>query len=339
MVVHALCRALEDNSAQVRDAAVRQLIAVCWGRRTAVDALAARLGSKDEKVRKPASVAFRGVVFNVPEKLRRRATDRTLKLLGHLDAGVREAAAAAMEIEALSEKDIDEAAREWSPLGNDDEDSAFAVHARSNTKVSQSPSEGGRRLTKRRTTMRRGTVKTTLEAPKGPQPPCRAAVVQAAARSVKRVCLQLEQLEDSWAKMQAEMSDGTSEATASEKGDAEKALDDDSDYEEEEAEDKDQEHFSESGTDLDDDEIEEDGEGADDKTSPPPGGRSGEDITQMNKEHWQREKSGSKRATSTGGQSSVGRQTIGGKEKEGLSSVGRQSSVATVKRKSTIKGK
>merc|ERR1712232_211562 len=137
MVVHALCKVLDDNASQVRDAAVCQLIAVCWSRRTAIDALAERLTSKNEVARKAASVAFRGVVADVPESRRRRATDRTMKLLGHLDAGVREAAAAAMEIGALSEKDIAGASKEWPGGGGDEEpESPFAAFARQGARQS-----------------------------------------------------------------------------------------------------------------------------------------------------------------------------------------------------------
>merc|ERR1712232_1234022 len=142
MVVHALCKVLDDNASQVRDTAVRQLIAGCWSRRTAIDALAERLTSKNEVARKAASVAFRGVVADVPESRRKRATDRTMKLLGHLDAGVREAAAAAMETGTLSEKEIANASREWPDVVGGDEEPESPVAAfsrqgtRQNTKVS-----------------------------------------------------------------------------------------------------------------------------------------------------------------------------------------------------------
>merc|ERR1712232_1465979 len=121
MVVHGLCKVLDDSVPQVRDAAVRQLIAVCWSRRTAIDALAERLTSKNEVVRKAASIAFRGVVADVPESRRRRATDRTMKLLGHLDAGVREAAAAAMEVGKMSEADIAAGSKVFDPFGKHEE--------------------------------------------------------------------------------------------------------------------------------------------------------------------------------------------------------------------------
>jgi hypothetical protein len=270
MIVNCLCRGLEDNVASVRDVALRQIQAVCWGRRTAIDMLADRIAHKDDRVRKVASIAFRAVTSDLPERRRKRATHRTLKLLGHPEAGVRQAAAASMDSGGLTEADFADAAKAEAQSGDeaDDPDSPSALLARKGTR--HSTIDVGHRIVSkaestvsRRSLSRRSTVTKSI-----PQPPNRAAVVQAAAKAVKRICLQIEQLEDTYnqlreqEELKSEVSSEISTVAKSVLTDAEKTPDDDDDEEEQDEEEGEEEDkFSDSVTDLDDDELEDQPEG------------------------------------------------------------------------------
>eukprot|EP00929_Paragymnodinium_shiwhaense_P038492 TRINITY_DN20327_c0_g1_i1.p1 TRINITY_DN20327_c0_g1~~TRINITY_DN20327_c0_g1_i1.p1 ORF type:complete len:1002 (-),score=223.19 TRINITY_DN20327_c0_g1_i1:67-3072(-) len=94
--IQAIASCLEDDEEQVREAAVNALQTIGYGRRSAIDMAAARLGHKKEEVRRAAVRAFGGVLGNSGEDRRKRAFARTMEHLVAPHPGVREAAAAAI---------------------------------------------------------------------------------------------------------------------------------------------------------------------------------------------------------------------------------------------------
>jgi len=91
--VHAVAARLHDEDEDVRAAAVQTLGSIATGRRTAIDATVERLSDLDERVRLAAVNALQGVA---PER-RDRALKRTVPLLRHADAGVRDTVTAAIQ--------------------------------------------------------------------------------------------------------------------------------------------------------------------------------------------------------------------------------------------------